>query len=757
MPIPQEYLDWRLQKREKLEAEERLINLHKKLGSTPQRWEVWLSKIKGGCGCGGCLLFYVTMQIGGLLLQAGAGALSFLSSGSTQEANPDASLSAGAVILVLLPYLVATLLVLAVLTYARRKVLTLASLQGKLVASPPVHPGGPSTCRGCGGPLEVTPGQVCSPCYYCGSQNLVSLDPEWCEQLRGHAEQSRISFAEAMRVYNAANKEALKKLVRNLAIFAFLGWLVVSSSKTSTQKRWPPVGFEDFQSRQAVLGIDRRVPELRLNTPISFEFHTTTSRRGGELQNFNAVYFFVPLSKGEKLTVELSQASEPAKVAIAEVNDSKRIVDRRVRKWKQLTGKPAVHTAQKKSWHCVSIAAAKKTERAFYTVQFTVEGRDKAWQEGTLPAVAVDGISLNMKPTKELEPIADSDWKSLGGARVLLDEKGRVKRVQGSLLNGPITVSPKHEASRKAWLEAHGPGAVKQVLRDGNELIFERTYTSPTTVLKISDSWQGFVEFEISRGESNDGLTVEQIKAPKPATSSKVAAVQGVPFQDFLLDDEAEFSVRGIRPGDDRKAVEEVLGKPKREWGRYAHYGEETVCYWNGKVRWIRSRVLSQGGRPVSFSGPSKSLLDKLGKPFLWTHATGQPRALSSFIDDGRFFRRGSDILGVHIYNGKILGAVLMAGDVFGKGESKLKITGNKIEVGAFVLEQGETELDKLYRFMGQEHLHYLLQYSSDARLFPQNLESGKEKSSFQVWLWTHSERAILEYWKQNFHKVKKM
>ena len=208
VPIPQNYEDWRRQNEEKLFAEETLVNLHERLGKTPRFWEVWLSRLKGGCGCSGCLLFYVTMMLGNLLIRAESALFSATSSSSSQPANPDAGGSLVITLFVLLPYRAATVAVVLVLAFARRKVLTLATLQGKLLASPPVHEGGPATCRTCGGPLLVQPGHLCSPCFYCGTQNLVALDPQWCEQLRRTTTQSRESFAEAMAVYHETTAKA---------------------------------------------------------------------------------------------------------------------------------------------------------------------------------------------------------------------------------------------------------------------------------------------------------------------------------------------------------------------------------------------------------------------------------------------------------------------------------------------------------------------------------------------------------------------
>lgn len=758
VPIPSEYQEWRLQKQEKLEAEERLIHLHEKLGKTPKRWEVWLSKIKGGCGCSGCFLFLVAMQIGKFILQASMGVLSFLPTLGHQEANPDAELSLTVILLFLSPYLVGTIIVLATLTYVRRKVLTLATLQGKMVASPPVHPGGPSTCRSCGSPLEIKPGQICSPCFYCGSQNLVALDPQWCQQLQGHTQQSQTTFAEAMRVYRDTNRGAAKKIVRNTIIFLLFGWLIVSSSKSSNQKRWPPLGFQEFQARQAVLGIDPSIPELQLYTPISFDFHATDQRRGGELQNFDAAYFFVPLDKGEKLNINLSTASEPAKIAITALNDNKRLLERRIRNWKTLSGKLQSHTAEKRSWHCVSISPMQKTESASYTVEFIIEGREpRKVQE--LPAnVGIDSLVLNMKPTEELESLGDSGWKAFGQAKIQLDSQNRIKRIRGFNLDGGLEPPVPGRSLKEAWLETYGGGKISQVLREQNyrqEYVFERLYHGRQTVLKIVDSHKGFVEFEISRGKLNDGKTVPEVKPSRGPKVQSEAPAATISFQDFLFDQKAQLWIRGIKPGTDRKTAEDILGPPKRQWGRYANYGNETVCYWNGKVRWIRSNVLSQGGRAVNFQGPYDFQSKSFGKELLRTQVSGQPRNLNSFMCDGHFFRMGPNLIGIYTYNSEILSAALLSDDIFPKATKlEVKTTAGAIKAGPLHIQQGDNDLDKLYGFLGQEHLHFLLTNSTETRLLPEELTHDEDARSFQFELWARYPRARLEFWKREFYKV---
>lgn len=51
----------------------------------------------------------------------------------------------------------------------------LDALQAKLSAQPAATPGGASSCRRCGAPLDVHPGALATRCIYCSADNLVSV------------------------------------------------------------------------------------------------------------------------------------------------------------------------------------------------------------------------------------------------------------------------------------------------------------------------------------------------------------------------------------------------------------------------------------------------------------------------------------------------------------------------------------------------------------------------------------------------------
>lgn len=758
VPIPQNYVEWRFQKEQKLLAEETLINLHERLGKTPKRWEIWLANLKGGCGCGGCLLFFVTMYIGGLLLRALVALWNQFAPASWQQVNPDGGASFLVTAIVLLPYLAATTFVVMALAYTRRKVLTLATLQGKLLASPPVHAGGPSTCRACGGPLSVQPGQLCSPCYYCGSQNLVALEPEWCDQLRASTDQSQESFAEAMAVYDETTAKARKKMFGYGVFFLFLAWFLTSSMKSDEAKRWPPKGFESYVKQQRVLTLNRG-QELALGQPIHFDFHQSNMHVPGELQNYHAVYFFVPLQQGEKLNVSVSEASTPAVVKTIPLNDSKDIVEGRRRlNWRTVSGSPPVVTADQKSWYAVSIQPAKEVEHAFYTVEFTVAGRKPEFKVPNLGGVAVESVPLNWTPNSAPEQQEGSEWLKAGNAEVKLDSNGRVERVRGKALTAPGIA----EAGKpwQAWLQAFGPGATSEIYREkqpsGYELYFEHVYTDRQTVLTVKVKDNKIIGFELSRGEKNDGKSPSTAPKGTPITSlvNKPDLSQATPFNDFAFDRTQGFEVRGITPGTTREKAEKILGKPSLEWTRYAYYGDQTVCYWNGKVRWIWSPYLSQGGRLLSMSGPSQFQKDKIGERFLSVHESVQPRGLPSCLHDGSFYRFGDHVLVVFEDNGEIIGGAVMSAKLF-PDKPKLVIKNGTAKLGDFSIKQGTSDLDPLLSYFGPDFLQFLFAHSSKQHLLPEALADGTETRSFQYWIGVGMNRVQIDYWKQKFITVK--
>ncbi len=759
VPIPQDYVEWRQQHEDKLLAEERLFNLHEKLGKRPSRIEVMLSKVQGGCSCSGCLIALVVMQIGGMILSGLVWLLNLVFSfaHTTIEANPDAGGSVGLSMVIFLPYFIGSVIVLGVLTNARRKVLTLAQLQGKLLASPPVHEGGPATCRGCGGPLEVQPGHLCSPCYYCGSQNLVALDPEWTDQLRADTHQSQESFAEAMAVYQQENFTGQMKLARNLVGFLVLGWMFVRLGNVNLEKRWPPEGFDDFVTRQVVLGVQRGAPELSLNTPISATVHDLGYSHASHLQKGRTLPLMVPLNKGETLKLTFLDQSATPKVQVAALNDVKDLSEELSGKATALNGNPVEFQAENKSWHCFSIEPEGEGD---HTLKFIleVESRTEKWKTPQLAPLVVGGVSLNQSPGK-LEPKAEgSKWANLAQAEVILDQKLLVRRVRGPSVTGGVNLKPGNQRQRRQWLDAYGPGELRFVVREeaeNEQAYLERVYATPAATLRIQEVNNQFQSFDLERGP--------EFKAPPPKATGdgklQRPLPEGfdppIPFANFVFDSKQSLTVLGVRPGATRAEAEKILGSPQKTWGRYAFYGDETVCYWNDKVQWIRARNLAQGRQQVAFEGDDQGIEERFGKPFLKGRLTGHSVKWlrNSLWFDANFYHYGGGTLVVNTYNGEILSAVLLDKSLFAsKQPIQLVLDGDELKVGQLKLKKGSNDLDAYFRFLGQEHIAMLLLHSNEKRMIPDEVAGGTERS-FQYWVSVGPKRVLIEHWK-DFNKI---
>jgi len=770
-------LEWQREKRASLDADAALLALHQQLGRTPRPFEIRLAKIKGGCSCTGCIMSYLAFVLGAFLLNGGIALLSGLSSMMGVDGgnlNPDAETSGFAIGVILFPFLLSSGAIVVGLGFIRGKVLALAELQGKFVASPPSHEGGPSTCRCCGAPLEIKPGEMCSPCYYCGSQNLVTLEPQWCDELRKHASQTLESVQEALAVYTKELSTAKWRLVRNIIVFVLFTFLITSSENESLSTRWPPTGFESFVEHRSVLLLNPN-EELKLNAPIQFKYKTSNSYFPGEFQYFSSVYFFVPLKKGEELSIDFLKETAPARVQIVAENDSKAITDRSRRSphWLSLSGRPATYKAEKTSWHCVSIRADEDKKEALYEIEFSVAGREISWSVPDLSEARIDEIPLNLLPTSAPTSMPDSSWSKLDGVEVQLDQKGLVKRVRGQSLDSPVPLASGDSQGTEDWLKAYGPGRVRQMERESNRehLYWERLYDTPNGALRIRQVGTAFAEFELFRGENYSvpkGGIVAKKKAPKPVSSPKESATPAdgkelgpnLNSKDFVLDQKTPITIRGLRPGSTREQVEKILGAPKLEWGRYAYYGEETLCYWNGKVRWIHGPKIMQGEKEFSLTGEARDFDAKAGPPLFTVAVYGGPRGTADAYNFKTTFHRvGDDILLVDRgrLKDKIVSGALLSGSLFPKGKPVKVIPvrqgGTYAKVDKLELKAGPADLDPLWSYFGQVQLSYLFSHSDSESLLPAKLakDSGNEQFYYRLFLESRYPEFCLELWKNAF------
>ncbi len=104
-----------------------------------------------------------------------------------------------------------------------------------LAAKPPILPGGPAGCRGCGAPLSVPKGALVARCHYCGVESAVAIRTPFLSRVRKAARATARTIGEAIatdRVERAAIRLALARELRRYllttatfgALFAVWAW-----------------------------------------------------------------------------------------------------------------------------------------------------------------------------------------------------------------------------------------------------------------------------------------------------------------------------------------------------------------------------------------------------------------------------------------------------------------------------------------------------------------------------------------------------
>ena len=125
---------------------------------------------------------------------------------------------------------------------------------------------------------------------------------------------------------------------------------------------------------------------------------------------------------------------------------------------------------------------------------------------------------------------------------------------------------------------------------------------------------------------------------------------------------------------------------------------------------------------------------------------------IGAFSSTDQLYRRGDQVLVVFMDNSQVTGAAIIDGSIFVEG-AKVEATDGKFSFGKFKLNQGETDLDLLYRYVGQEHMHYMLKMSNDQGLMPQQLTDGTLNQSVQYWLWGPLDRGMVEVLPAEIHQ----
>jgi DNA-directed RNA polymerase subunit RPC12/RpoP len=100
----------------------------------------------------------------------------------------------------------------AIGVYANRRASARMILVEGLAAKLPKTPGGPSTCRLCGAPLEIVPDARVCDCLYCAGQNAVRIRTKLLAGMRKAVASLGKTVEDALRVDDAERKETRKKL-----------------------------------------------------------------------------------------------------------------------------------------------------------------------------------------------------------------------------------------------------------------------------------------------------------------------------------------------------------------------------------------------------------------------------------------------------------------------------------------------------------------------------------------------------------------
>lgn len=88
-----------------------------------------------------------------------------------------------------------------------QKISSLEELQAKLSAQPAATPGGASSCRRCGAPLDVHPGALATRCIYCGADNLLSVPQAYAAKKKEDATAVDVQVQAAIAA-NEATKQS---------------------------------------------------------------------------------------------------------------------------------------------------------------------------------------------------------------------------------------------------------------------------------------------------------------------------------------------------------------------------------------------------------------------------------------------------------------------------------------------------------------------------------------------------------------------
>lgn len=206
-----------------------------RLGSRPRKLEIWISLIPAWT----FLLILIVLTVVGFGISAFAlefGLSLLLGTNVTDYFHG---------MIVLLVYLGSLFLFFALPMTAfflvRRRVFVTRRLMTVLAAGEPVKPGGPVTCRRCGGPFQTAENEVVAACAYCGTENFLQVPSEWLSATRKLTNNSGRNVFWAEREFEreiTSSRSSLKGQLQVLGVFIIFIAGAFISADTTKLKTW---------------------------------------------------------------------------------------------------------------------------------------------------------------------------------------------------------------------------------------------------------------------------------------------------------------------------------------------------------------------------------------------------------------------------------------------------------------------------------------------------------------------------------------
>ncbi|MBU1106030.1 MAG: hypothetical protein KKB51_05120 [Candidatus Riflebacteria bacterium] len=206
-----------------------------RLGSRPRKLEIWISLLPSWA----FLMILIFLTIIGFSISAFAVelGLSNLIGTNATDYFPE--------VVIVLVYLGSLFLFfglpMAAFFLVRRRVFVTRRLMKVLAAGEPIKPGGPVTCRRCGGPFQTAANETVAACAYCGTENFLQVPPEWLSATRKLTNSSGRNVFWAEREFTREMTSSHSSLTNQLKVFGifimFLAGAFISAD-TSKMKVW---------------------------------------------------------------------------------------------------------------------------------------------------------------------------------------------------------------------------------------------------------------------------------------------------------------------------------------------------------------------------------------------------------------------------------------------------------------------------------------------------------------------------------------